>query len=296
MNTRYIKEYFYAEKAVKMLIQRHTWLTRFSIVWCLSLLPGLSLQAGQQYNFGVVPQYEIRKITKIWQPILNEVEKRTGIKLNLVGSPSIPAFEKSFGQGEYDFAYMNPYHALVAHQQQQYRPVLRDIGRELYGIIVVRKDSPITELKHLDGKIVAFPAPNALGAALIPRTEFAKKFNITIKPKYVKSHSSVYLNVLLGQAAAGGGVQKTFEKQSAELKEQLRVLYETARVPPHPIVAHSRVNEKDIEKIQQAILDIGNTKEGKAWLSKIPVKKIGKASLDDYLPLGEMGLEEFYVK
>ena len=55
-------------------------------------------------------------------------------------------------------------------------------------------------------------------------------------------------------------------------------------------------NEKDIEKIQQAILDIGNTKEGKAWLSKIPVKKIGKASLDDYLPLGEMGLEEFYVK
>ena len=255
-----------------------------------------SAYAAQEYTLGVVPQFDSRKIAKIWQPIIKQIEQVSGIKLKLVGAPSIPAFEKSFSNGEYDVAYMNPYHALVAHQEQQYQPIIRDVGRKLYGIIVVRKDSPITTVKDLQGKTIAFPSPNALGAALIPRTEFATKFNITVKPKYVKSHGSVYLNVLLGQTQAGGGVKKTFDRQSAEIKDQLRILYKTTKVAPHPLVVHPRVSAADVEKLKHAILAIGKTKNGQAMLVKVPFKKAGQASLNDYLPLKEMGLDKFYIK
>ncbi len=260
------------------------------------LFPQLAVQADTEYTMGVVPQFDSRKIAKIWQPILRDIEKQSGIKIKLVGAPSIPAFEKAFNNGEYDFAYMNPYHALVANRSQGYQPIVRDVGKQLFGIIVVRNDSPITSVKELDKKIVAFPAPNALGAALIPRAEFATKYNINIKPKYVKSHGSVYLNVLLGQTSAGGGVQKTFERQSSEIRSQLRILYKTSKVAPHPIVVHPRVNKDTIDKFVQAILSMSESEKKSVLLKKVPIKQAGKASLKDYLPLKKMGLDKFYIK
>lgn len=248
------------------------------------------------YTVGVVPQFESRKIVEIWQPILDEVSASSGIELKLIQSPNIPEFEKQFSEGKFDFAYMNPYHLIVAHDEQKYLPILKDIERKLFGIIVVKKESPIQNIMELDGKTLAFPAPNALGAALIPRAEFSKKYNIKVNEMYVKSHSSVYLNVLLGVADAGGGVQKTLSQEKAEVKDNLRILYKTQQVSPHPIAVHPRVPGNVREKVTEAFLQLGKTEQGSGLLAKVPFRKIGKATLDDYQPLRSMGLSEFYVR
>ena len=251
--------------------------------------------ADNTYSVGVVPQFETRRISQIWQPVLDEVSRRSGVKLELKASPNIPQFENQFNAGEFDFAYMNPYHAIVANEKQGYNPLLRDNGRSLYGIIVVKKDSPVQAVNQLDGKTVAFPAPNALGAALLPRAEFDRNFHIKVNEIYVKSHSSVYLNVLLGKATAGGGVQKTLAQQPDKIRDQLRILHKTSKVPPHPISAHPRVDKSVLDKVKAAFLELGNSEEGKALLKKIPMKKIGSASMEDYAPLRKMGLNKYYV-
>lgn len=250
---------------------------------------------GKVYTVGVVPQFEARRIALIWQPILDEVSKRSGLKLELKASPNIPDFETQFSAGEFDFAYMNPYHAILANEKQGYTPLLRDNGRSLFGIIVVKKDSPIQSVKELDGKTVAFPAPNALGASLLPRAELDRKFNIKTNDIYVKSHSSVYLNVLLGKAAAGGGVQKTLSQQPEKIRDQLRILYKTNQVPPHPLSAHPRIDKSIQDRVTAAFLELGSSDEGKALLKKIPMKKIGGASIKDYGPIRKLGLDEYYV-
>ena len=128
----------------------------------------------------MVPQFDARRIKTVWRPILDRVAKQAGVSFDLEGAPSIPDFEKAFESGVYDFAYMNPYHLIVANDTQGYLPLVRDYSNLLHGIIVVRKDSPIENVKQLDGKKVAFPAPNALGASLIPRAEFKRTFGITV--------------------------------------------------------------------------------------------------------------------
>jgi len=248
------------------------------------------------YSFGVVPQFDARRIQEIWLPVIKELSRNTGINLHLQNSQSIPAFEKSFSNGEFDFAYMNPYHMVIANEEQGYIPLIKDRGRQLYGIIVVRKDSPIVTIQDLNGKTIAFPSPNALGAALIPRTEFATKYKIDFTPKYVKSHTSVYLNVLMRQTDAGGGVQKTYSKQKEGVRKSLRILHRTEKVNPHPIAAHARIPSVTVEKIRAAFLTMGDTKQGQAMLKKIPIDKVGSASMDDYIPLKSMGLKKFYVK
>lgn len=258
----------------------------------------LALPANSQekvYTFGVVPQFDARQIKSIWQPILDAVSHQTGLHIELVGSANIQIFEKQFLEGEFDFAYMNPYHLIKAQQAQGYRPFLRDVGRTLYGIIVVRNDSPIANVTDLQGKTVAFPAPNALGAALIPRAEFGEVYNMQIIPKYVRSHDSVYLNVLLGQADAGGGVQKTFAKQPDNVRNALKIIYETQKLAPHPVAAHPRVPQVIIDQITEAFLAFGATPEGRALLQEVPINQIGKATQQDYEPLKNLGLEKYYV-
>ncbi len=267
---------------------------RFTSLCSLILLPCLT-NAETIYSIGVVPQFEARRIAEIWQPILAEISQLSGVKLELKASPNIPAFEQQFTAGEFDFAYMNPYHAIIANKKPGYAPLLRDNGRSLSGIIVVKKDSPIQSVSELDGKTVAFPAPNALGAALLPRAEFDRKFKIKINELYVKSHSSVYLNVLLGKAAAGGGVQKTLSQQAKEIRDQLRVLYQTTKVAPHPLTAHPRIDAAIQDRVKTAFLQLGDSEKGRMLLKAIPMKQIGPASIDDYAPLKEMGLDQYYV-
>jgi len=245
------------------------------------------------YSVGVVPQFETRRLHAIWRPILNQLEKDTGLKFKLQGSASIPVFEKEFLTGRFDFTYMNPYHLVWSHESIGYQPLIRDHSKRLHGVLVVHKDNPITDIKQLDGKILAFPAPNALGASLMMRAELHNKHNINIIPRYVKTHDSVYMNVVLKQTAAGGGVQKTLNRQKPAISDRLRVLYRTHKVAPHPFSAHPRVTDDIAEKVQQALLNMATTDTGKNLLAKIPIKQIGVASMDDYHPLSKMGLEKF---
>ncbi len=265
-------------------------------LFCLAMAVGNPAQADRVYTVGVVPQFEARALAEIWVPILEELETRTGLKLKMVGSPRIPEFEEGFEAGDFDFAYMNPYHMLVANNKQGYLPLVRDGGRELFGILTVRKDSPIKSVAELDGQIISFPAPNALGAALLMRADLDSIHNIKFEPIYVSTHTSSYLNVVLGRAAAGGGVMGTFNKQKDEIKDGLRILYKTRRMPPHPIAAHPRIPADVREKVRKAILDMAATDEGAKLLSKVPMRKAIEASLNDYSPLLEWGLENYFVQ
>lgn len=268
--------------------------TLFTALVLLSSLQASSAVADDPYTLGVVPQFEPRKLLGIWQPILDEVEKRTGIEIRMVGSKDIPEFEQRLANNDFDFSYMNPYHALVAGQSSRYVPLVRDGGRSLYGILVVKADSPIKEVQELNGADIAFPAPNALGASLLMRATLEREEGIEFNPKYVKTHSSVYLNVVLGQTAAGGGVMGTFNQQPLEVKKQLRTIYTTRDMPPHPLAVHSRVPQGDRIKITNALIEMSKTEQGQALLAKVPFSKLIETNYGEYELMKEWGLADYY--
>lgn len=254
------------------------------------------VQAGErEYTLGVVPQFEQRKLFEIWQPILNALQQDLDFRLKLVGSPKIPVFEKKFMAGEYDFAYMNPYHMLKAHETQGYLPLVRDGSRQLKGVLVVAKDSPYRQVSDLDKKLIAFPSPNALGASLMMRADLHALFGLEFFPRYVQTHSSVYLNVALGQTAAGGGVLSTLKHQPPEVQARLRVLYETRGINPHPLSAHPRVAAEDQEALRSAWLKLASTSRGRELMQNIPMYKPVAASLSDYDEMRSWGLDKYYI-
>ncbi len=256
---------------------------------------GSNASQEKKFTFGVVPQFTPRQIAEKWIPVLKELEKRTGYEFELQGSTTIPDFEKKFMAGRFDFAYMNPYHSLVALEEAGYQPLIRDGSKRLFGVLVVHKDSPVKSLSDLEGETIGFPAPNALGASLMTRAVL-KDQDVNFDTKYLQTHSSVYLNVATGRVAAGGGVMRTFNSQPAEIRDRLKIIYRTVKVSPHPVTAHPDVSVNDVALVRQAFLDMANSEEGRAILGRVPIKEPVDASASDYHDLKTMNLERFYEK
>jgi len=252
------------------------------------------LLAAESYSFAVVPQFEQRKLFAIWKPVVDELEKRTGLELKLVATLTVPEFERELSKGSFDFLYANPYHVMREANRQKYIPLVRD-GVPLHGILVVRKDSALRNLNELEGKALAMPSPNALGASLLLRADLERLYHVKMNMLYVKTHSSVYLHVANGLVDAGGGVEKTLEEQDQPIRDALRVLYTTREMPSHPISAHPRVPKEAREKVRKALLDMAATSAGQALLAEIPIKQVVPAAIEDYLTMREWGLETYWV-
>ncbi len=251
--------------------------------------------SGADYTFGIVPQYDQRQMFATWKPILDELEKKTGLSFRLVFAPTIPVFEKEFLKGAYDFVYLNPYHLLRANKSAGYLPIVRDRAN-LRGVLVVRKDSPIKSPTELNGKTVVFPAPNSMGASLLMRADLSNLFHIHFTPLYVTSHDSVYLHVAKGLAEGGGGVEKTLQEQEKAVKESLKVIHETRPIPSHPVASHPRVVAAITEKVRRAFMEMETTAGGRELLAKIPMNHPVSAALKDYAPMMKWGLDAFWVK
>lgn len=248
--------------------------------------------ASKRYVFGVVPQFDPRRLYAAWDPVIKELEKSTRFEFKLVTTSDITKFEKELLEGGFDFVYANPYQAFKANKTRGYIPLVRD-DAPLRGILVVRKDGPIRSVHNLNGKVVAFPSPVAFGASLLVQADLERLFHVSVTPLYVKSHSSVYLHVANGLTAAGGGVEKTLQEQGEDIRNSLRVIYTTRDTPSHPVAAHPRVPAEQREKVRKALLAMGNTPEGRELLSKIPVKRIISTSMDDYRIMRDWELERY---
>ncbi len=257
--------------------------------------PGVLKAEERVYTLGVVPQFTPIEIHERWGPLVKELEKRTNLNFELRTFRSIPEFEQAFLKGKLDFAFMNPYHEVMAYKAQRYRPLVRDT-KPLVGILVVRKDSPIQSVKELEGKVLAFPAPNAYAASLYMRALLMEKFKIKFTPIYVFTHDNVYLYVVLKQAEAGGGVNNTFIRQPEEIKRELRILYQTPPSAPHPLSAHPRVPKDVQEKVKNAILELAKNPSFSNLLNAIQMPNPIPADYErDYKPLEKLKLEKYLV-
>ncbi len=256
---------------------------------CLVLF-SLQSQAEEVITFGIVPQQSASKLAKLWVPILAEVSRQTGYKLQFKTAPNIPEFEQRCANGEYDVAYMNPYHYTVFSRSPGYQAIARQKDKLIRGIVVVHKDSPIKEMSELHEKVIAFPAPAAFAASVLPRAYLTAQ-NIPFSPEYVSSHDSVYRTVAKGLFTAGGGIERTFNNMAPEIRNELKILWTTDAFTPHAFATHPRLPAEVVTKIQQALVDLDKTDAGAALLKEINFKAIQASQDRDWDDVRALGID-----
>jgi phosphonate transport system substrate-binding protein len=257
------------------------------LVWAEPLVAPLTV--------AVVPQFTSLQIHKDWTPFLERLSRDSGVPLKLKIYQRIPGFEADMLKGAPDLVFMNPYHQVMAKRAAGYMPLVRD-NNPLTGILLVRRDSPVKTIKDLAGEKLAFPSPNAFGASLYMRALLVEQEGIKFDPIYVKTHSNVFRQIILGDMAAGGTVKNAFQREPDAVTTQLRVLFETPGVAPHPLAAHPRVSKAQRKALVEAILHWREDATAVPLLQGVQMPEPVVADyVRDYQPLERLKLEKYLV-
>jgi len=232
------------------------------------------------FLLGITPQQSSKKTRALWQPLATYIQQQTNYPVALHCSPDIPTFENRLFTGKFDLAYVNPRLFIEANKYVGYFPLVREGQQKLKGIIVVAKSSSYQTIQDLQGAHFVSPK-NAFAASVITQLNLRAQ-NITFKNSYVKSHTQGYSLVIQGLANAAGGVMRTFNRLAPNVKNKLRVLWESKGFTSHAFMIHRRVNKVVRQRILSAILSFKDTPEGVSFYSKLKINPFVKAANKDW--------------
>lgn len=250
-------------------------------IFAMSALLFATSSVAQTLTFGVVPQQSASRLAQQWGPLVEELSRQTGYQIEFSTAPNIPEFEHRLLNGEYDFAYMNPYHYTVYSRQPGYQALAKAKGKMIKGIIVARKTDQITSLTQLEGKRLAFPSPAAFAATVLTQSDLHTAA-VEFSADYVSSHDSVYLSVAKGFYPAGGGVVRTFKSLPEDIKAQLEPIWTTKPYTPHAIAYHPRLSKQQAEMVQHALTHLDQSQDGKLRLKPLNIKGFEHATDSDW--------------
>jgi phosphonate transport system substrate-binding protein len=241
------------------------------------------------YRFGVHLGHHPQKLDQAYSPLMAYLNRRIpGVMFDLEGSSSFPHFEEKLRGRQLAFALPNPYQAVLA-QEWGYR-VIAQAGdsADFKGIFIVRKDGGIRAPADLKGKAVAYPAPSALAAGMMPLLWLATHgldVHRDIENRYVGSQESAILNAYLGESAAGAtwpppwrAFQKAYPREAA----QLRVIWETPPLISNAVMARDDLPAELVERVRAALLHLHEDAEGRRVLEAMETARIHPATDASY--------------
>jgi phosphonate transport system substrate-binding protein len=236
-----------------------------------------------------------------FQPLVDYLAKHLGdfgiAQGQVVVTPDFDTMNEKLKSGEVDLFYETPSGALNAFENAAAIPVLRgwrkDIG-EYHSTIFVRKDSSITSIDDLRGKLIAFAEPDSTSGYFLPKAFLiASHLSLSEQPNastipsgevgYVitGSDDNVISSVLLGKSIGGALEYDVYDGLKSEDKDQLRVLAQTQDVPRSLMMVSPKMDISLRAQITSILKAANQSDEGKAAL-----KGAKKTTKFDELPLG----------
>lgn len=238
---------------------------------------------GEPIIFGIAPQQDPAKVQAMWQPFFKYLEGEVGHSFAFETAPTIEEFQKRVLEGRYDIWWGNPLTYVQASKRLGYAAIARDTTR-IAGLLVTLKEDGAKTPKELLGKKIAYSAPDAIGGTLLVQA-YLDRAGVApdqVQTIYTGSHDAAYRAVLEGQAAAAGGVPRSFNALDPALREKLVVLGKTEEVAPQAFAVHPRLYRSVVTKVQRAMLKLNWAPEGKDILTSIQYKEIVVSNDFDY--------------
>jgi phosphonate transport system substrate-binding protein len=228
------------------------------------------------YIFTVHPLHNPQLLHQKFQPLMQYLDSRIpGVQFDLDASSDYADYERKLREGKTHFSLPNPYHAALARDWGYH--VIAKMGNDALfrGVFVVRKDSPIREPADLRGKVVSYPAPTALAAAMMPQL-YLQDHGIDVETeltnRYVGTHNSAIMNAYLGQSAAGVTwpvAWKAFQQANPKEAAELYVIWQTPTLIQNAIVVRNDVPADLAERVRQLLTGLQDTPAGRDILDRI---------------------------
>lgn len=226
----------------------------------LACLAMPSAAAADRLSFGVLSQRSAVLTAQYWNPILDYVQRRTGVLLALKVARSASESNEAIEQGLYDFVYANTiFHPNMA--AANYRVILRPLDEAIAAQIVTLEDAPVRTLHDLDGKEVGFPSPLSFVGYAVP-VDHLLRIGVNVRPVFGANQEGIMGQIKAGRVQAIGVNSQVMKAYAARENMRYRVLWESAPFLNLPIAVHPRVPKAVAGAVRDAIDGMEHDAEG----------------------------------
>mgnify|MGYP000909629461 FL=1 len=236
-----------------------------AVFW--SLTTPVQAQENGVYRFSPVNLYGIELTASYWNPIIDYVSAKSGVKLQLkIGRTSADTTAYVLAN-EVEFVFSN----------HLFSPERDHLGWKVFGRratapirsqIVVLTESPITRLEQLANEAVAFPGPEG---TVTYKFSYAHLLNqkIPVQVVFAGNMDGAFAQLASGKVKAAGTQSQLSAGWSRREGKTLRVLWESDPLNDLALMASKNVAAKDLALVSKAFLEMGRDPAGQKVLARV---------------------------
>lgn len=214
----------------------------------------------KSYSFGVLNQRSITLTAQYWNPVLKYLSDKSGMHLQLKMGKTAPEASAMIGRSEFDFVYSNTIFT-PANDPVGYRVIARPIEAAIQGQIVTLSDSPVHNLKDLEGKEVGFPSLAGFVGYAVPMNALLHA-GVTVKPVFAGNQEGIMGQLKAGRVIAAGVNSEVMREFALRENVKYRVLWSSEEYLNLPIPAHPTVPKEKVNAVREALLNMEKDPEG----------------------------------
>ena len=257
------------------------WLLLLSVLSATPTQAEVPLLPQQELTLGVFPHLPPRELEKVYAPIAALFSDALGKKVHFRSSSSFRKFMAKLDQQVFDIVMVQPFDYVRIADKFGYVPIAtRD--EALSTVVVVPRDSTLSNLESLKGKKVALP-PSVAAVSLLLKAALKENGmqSSDVQISHHRSHISCMQQVVIGAVDACGTAAPALRFFTEKMGSDLKIIAETRKIPHTLFAAHPRISAAEREKILQTLQALSTTEEGRQLLQRGKLKPF-KPITDSY--------------
>jgi phosphonate transport system substrate-binding protein len=225
-------------------------------------------------NFGIISTESSQNLKQDWQPLLEDMSKKLGVKINAFFAPDYAGVIEGMRFNKVEFAWLGNKSAIEAVDRANgevfMQTVMLDGSMGYYSLISVHKDSPYKTLDDVlkNAKNISFGMgdPNSTSGFIVPSYYVFAQNNVNPKTAFkavrAGNHETNILAVANKQVEAAVHSSDVFERIEArqpEMAHQLRQVWKSPLIASDPLVWRKDLPQELKTKIRDFFLAYGKT-------------------------------------
>lgn len=282
-------------------------LTLVTALWVSSAVADMP----KEINFGILSTESTQNLKQDWQPLLDDMQKRIGVKVNAYFAPDYAGIVEGMRFKKVHFAWMGNKSGIEAVDRangEVFAQVIYNDGTlGYYSYISVHKDSPYHSLEDVlkAGKRINFGIgdPNSTSGFLVPSYYVFALNNVDAKTHFKTTrsanHETNIMAVANKQIDAGihsSDVLERITSRSPDTAAKIRQVWKSPLIPSDPLLWRKDMDPELKKRIVSFLLEYGQTAREKAILNKLTFGGFKKSTDEQLNPIRQLELFKAKIK
>ena len=262
-------------------------------------------QEVKELNFGIISTESSQNLKAQWDPFLDAMSQKTGMKINAFFAPDYAGIVQGMRFDKVDLAWYGNKSAMEAVDRAGGEVFMQTVAADgspgYWSLLIAHKDSPINSVEDMlqNAKDLTFGNgdPNSTSGFLVPgyyvfaqnKVEPRDIFKRTLNASHEVNALSV-ANKQVDVATFNTEGLERLEITNPDKAKELKIIWKSPLIPADPIVWRANLPETTKQKIHAFFTEYGDTPEELAVLNGLQWGKFRESDNDQLLPIRQLEL------